>query len=1568
MQVLNIFHGLLICNVRTVRRKGHPGLIGYKISRARVQLILPLVAISTLAFLNPWTARIKLHTNNLNSFTIYARLLATLIIVLLLIFDNFRQRYQLLGLLQIIPNTVATRKRIQLSVKQLQLSILLLCNVLSLAEMTHNIYKSRMYFYIWGVFSGILIEHYILLNSLLCQLLAETLANAYNTLKHNLSRQPFTSIINELESLEECKNHLSKMVGFKLMLVLLHLMLNVSFCSYDILQKVVSQEHLSDITRLAIIATQETVMLFGLCFHFTTVDKRSALSHPAMCADNVIDHCRDAPLVAIEFMEELKILNLFNHFLVSPVQLHNDAESNRHIFRNRNLLWNTAVLSFFTVFCAAVAFVLVLEAFAQLLSNVMGVITLILYSIRLVVIVPIIFWTLLNGRALADISNCALDIDRQFGTDRTVDINVRLLTQCQIYIALLMLLFNIAVQCYYIYTYEFFRNFIQIAVVIGFFFLETFIFIHRAYVQFWPTFLSHRYAKLIRHANYKERNSLHTVIALGSVLESFKRKFNSTFGLMQLLHLLNIFVTCSVEAYIVFHVVDVGREMYGVTVNLVSALTYGASFLIYTYAHNLVNVKRNRYTFRYKNVVWNVALLSVLVAINCFGATVMLVEFMQDKLDSVMGACNIILYIMRLSVVISLILWILLYRRKLLEDVAVALHLIQDKYNSLYQTPSNRNTCILCWIQIGSIVILLIAAVVGDVCIWWKIIARKRIYYILNLGAFIILDFVSLMHLMYTQCLTLVIAYHLNQLVRLVQNNPDAPNLLQKVTASWDDLKHYKQRIESTLGVMNVLHVLDALVKCAVETYVTFCTYEMGLGLVGAFLDIVTFLLYTASLFFFTYAHDLVEMKMHELSFLNVFNYCVVSPIYLHFDIQSNCYAFRYKNVFWNVMLLVVLDISSFTCATFLMFEVMREQLGGVMTTTTILLYMMRFVIMLPLSLWIWLYKERLRKDCTFALSIFQEKEKQLLYMPKNKGPRQMRQTLELFWIQIGIIVLLLLAGAGVHLYSLWKVAILHKGYYIFNLCALVVMVFITLMHLMYAQCWTMVISLHLEELVWLIQHKDLVPDLLQTVITCWDDLNSFKQRITSTFGFMTILHMLDVLVTCAIESYAIIYFYEKGINMGGALLSIVILVLYTASCFLFAYAHDLIEVKQSLPFPAHKCLLERSATNRALNVQCRLFHCSTTRIYASLYFQCNRPENNTVPPTSQAKDIANILDSSWQHCLPSTAVVGNCAIWWEVIATQKEYYLLNICALAALEIITLMHLLNVFNHFFISLVFVEQTAKGSTARRKNALRNILMLLAPVSIVTFIGLTRTLNNFNQMVSTVTEIVHLLKYSINGQIIYVMLSGMYNHSLKVIAICNEAIAIDHTIQHLPSVENLFAVRHTLFKMLIVVIILFRASFFAMHMYVQIRYNLSYDVYTVLHGNLLIELSMDLQKLFLLYFALYMAQRYHVLVHLLSRRDLATMVAVYKVFDDLTTLKKHLSKTFGLYLLALILQTFVACSIHAFLILVEHRHIFQVIANVAQLVINLALFFILTYYYDNVEFKVGLNGWLHEEHKL
>uniref|UniRef100_A0A182MP42 Gustatory receptor n=1 Tax=Anopheles culicifacies TaxID=139723 RepID=A0A182MP42_9DIPT len=684
MQVLNIFHALFITNVRMVRLKNHT--IGYKIARAQLQLLLPLFAILTLAFLNPWVTPSKQCTTCLNWFTIIGRLLSTLVVVVFLIFDNFWQRHKLQALLQKLPvsGMLALGKKWKFSVKHLQLSMLLLCNILTVMELLYNLYRNHSYLYIWGVFSSVLIEHYILLNALLCQLLAETLAKAYEALRHILLVQPFTIVINEMVILEQCKDQLSDVLGVKLLLVLLHLLFNVSFCTYDILQKVLSQVHFNYILRLMIIAVQETVMLYALCFYYS--------------------------------MLELK---------------------------------------------------------------------------------------------------------------------------------------------------------------------------------FWPAFLSSRYVKLLNLIDYKDRQKLDTILSLGSVLESFKQQFASIFGLMELFHLLNIFVTCSVETYIVLYVVDVDLTLLSVAMNLYTAVAYVLSFLISTYAYGLVNLKDHdthsngmeelkffnvfnycfvsptylhydpqtgRYVVRSRNVYRNVTLLTVIVTSGLVSASVLMLEFLLDRIGSVMGAIAIILHAVRLLVMVPLILWTLFYNRKLVHECTFALTIVEEKHNRLNLTWNRRKMVQLLSVQISSVVAVLLSAIAVHSNVSWRIERLRKIHYVYNICAITFLEFITLMHLMLAQCWTLFISHHIEELVWLVKGNKPL-EVLHNVLTLWDKLQYFKQSIASTFGVMNVLHTLDALVTCAVETFTIFYIFELGLGIEGAFLSIATLILYSGSFYAFTYAHDRVKTK-----------------------------------------------------------------------------------------------------------------------------------------------------------------------------------------------------------------------------------------------------------------------------------------------------------------------------------------------------------------------------------------------------------------------------------------------------------------------------------------------------------------------------------------------------------------------------------------------------------------------------------------------------------------------------------------------------------------------------------
>uniref|UniRef100_A0A182JHZ9 Uncharacterized protein n=1 Tax=Anopheles atroparvus TaxID=41427 RepID=A0A182JHZ9_ANOAO len=269
MKVLNIFHALFICNVREVRLSKSRATLA--VSRAHLQLVLPLLLIALLAFSHPWIMLNNRCTKCLDWYTIISRVLMTLGIVVLLALDSFQRRLQLLAMLTNLSDYIPllTPQKSLKSVSRLVLGILILCNSLVLFDLGSTAYRTRSFAFLPGILTGIIVENYILLNAQFCQVLAEKMAHGFNALQRQMTSQAnYHGAVRGLLALEDCKQQLSDVFGFRLLLVLLHLLLNISFCAYDLAQKLLSQEAVGGIYHLSVIVTQETTMLFGLCFYY----------------------------------------------------------------------------------------------------------------------------------------------------------------------------------------------------------------------------------------------------------------------------------------------------------------------------------------------------------------------------------------------------------------------------------------------------------------------------------------------------------------------------------------------------------------------------------------------------------------------------------------------------------------------------------------------------------------------------------------------------------------------------------------------------------------------------------------------------------------------------------------------------------------------------------------------------------------------------------------------------------------------------------------------------------------------------------------------------------------------------------------------------------------------------------------------------------------------------------------------------------------------------------------------------------------------------------------------------
>ncbi|KFB48694.1 hypothetical protein ZHAS_00016694 [Anopheles sinensis] len=268
MKVVNIFHALFICNVREVRH--NKTRVTLAVSRAPVQLALPLLVMAILLFYHPWVLLKGRCIKCLDWFTVISRVLTTLAIVVLLVFDSFRRRLQLLALLTDLSTASTTvQTRGLLSVRGLQLGVLFVCNVLAFVDIVDTVYRTGSFALIPGVLTGFVVEHYILLHALFCQLLAESMAHAYDNLRREIASQPnWHGTLQDMLALEQCLQQHSEVFGFKLLLLFLHLLLNISFCAYDIARKLIGEDPRSGVYHLSIIVSQGSAALFGLCFYY----------------------------------------------------------------------------------------------------------------------------------------------------------------------------------------------------------------------------------------------------------------------------------------------------------------------------------------------------------------------------------------------------------------------------------------------------------------------------------------------------------------------------------------------------------------------------------------------------------------------------------------------------------------------------------------------------------------------------------------------------------------------------------------------------------------------------------------------------------------------------------------------------------------------------------------------------------------------------------------------------------------------------------------------------------------------------------------------------------------------------------------------------------------------------------------------------------------------------------------------------------------------------------------------------------------------------------------------------
>ncbi|XP_035907805.1 uncharacterized protein LOC118510291 isoform X3 [Anopheles stephensi] len=295
-------------------------------------------------------------------------------------------------------------------------------------------------------------------------------------------------------------------------------------------------------------------------------------------------------------MEELQFFNVFNHCFVSPIYLGFDPQIGRYVFRSRNDRWNVTLLTAIVTSASFSSVTLLMELLQNQLGSVLGATTIILYAMRLLVIAPLTLWTLFKKRKLMSACNFALNIvqdqqgwlSQQTGRRRK---SLRMPTG-QIATIAVTLFLGLAVQAMEMWKIERLRKFHYAFNICAFVFLEFITLMHVMLVQCWTRFTSQRIEDLLWVVKRNASSELlPMVICLWEALQRFKQHIASSFGIMNVLHALDAFVTSVVETYTVIYILELGYGIQAAFLNLTTLILYTGMYYTFASAHELLQFK-----------------------------------------------------------------------------------------------------------------------------------------------------------------------------------------------------------------------------------------------------------------------------------------------------------------------------------------------------------------------------------------------------------------------------------------------------------------------------------------------------------------------------------------------------------------------------------------------------------------------------------------------------------------------------------------------------------------------------------------------------------------------------------------------------------------------------------------------------------------------------------------------------------------------------------------------------------------------------------------------------------------
>lgn len=277
MSFLNHFNNLLICSVRFDSYRGRVKASGV----IRNTILLSIVTVSPIYFL--FKLDFEQDLSRIKNISVVLRFVITLVTCAVILLESVWNHNKILHLTRIMADHAnrmrwLDHKGSNIDVPFIRVEIGIILSLLLIMNL-YTIYVYWNYLSILMIVMGAIFNSnacYVTGNLVFMQFFAQYVSGEYLTLRLQLPSHSLEDILSSADSLNRIKKAISRAFGKRLLLLLFHLLVNVSFCSYDIMTTIVEQKSsgwqlIRTIYVLLTVFLVNMVSLFGVSYSFDRV-------------------------------------------------------------------------------------------------------------------------------------------------------------------------------------------------------------------------------------------------------------------------------------------------------------------------------------------------------------------------------------------------------------------------------------------------------------------------------------------------------------------------------------------------------------------------------------------------------------------------------------------------------------------------------------------------------------------------------------------------------------------------------------------------------------------------------------------------------------------------------------------------------------------------------------------------------------------------------------------------------------------------------------------------------------------------------------------------------------------------------------------------------------------------------------------------------------------------------------------------------------------------------------------------------------------------------------------------